>query len=228
MGGDGAGPAGVVPSPAPQVKNDGMAEKIDFKKTLDTYRAKRGQFSLIDVPDLRYLMIDGEGDPNTAVFGEAIETLYPIAYKIKFLSKRELERDYVVPPLEALWWAPDMSAFTTARDKSAWSWTLLLMVPHWIDDDLFTAGREQAAAKSTSTSWDDVRFEVLREGRAVQTLHVGSFDDEADVLAELHDTYIPGNGLRMAGKHHEIYLSDFRKVAPDKQRTILRQPVTAA
>lgn len=196
-------------------------DKTDFKKTVDAYRAQRGRFRTIDVPDMQYLMADGHGDPNSSpAFTAAVEALYPVAYKLKFASKRDLGRDYVVPPLEGLWWAEDMDAFTTARDKSQWDWTLMLMVPDWIDRAMFTAAVERTGAK-------DVRLQTLSEGRCVQTLHVGSFDDEAAVLARLHHEVIPGNGLRMAGTHHEIYLSDFRKVAPDKQRTILRQPVAA-
>jgi hypothetical protein len=202
-------------------------DKIDFRRTLDAYRAQRGRFRIVDVPDMRYLMADGHGDPNTSpAFTETIEALYPVAYKLKFASKRELGRDYVVPPLEGLWWAEDMDSFTTARDKSRWSWTLMLMVPDWIDPAMVTTAVEQARAKHQPARLDEVRLQNLAEGRCVQTLHVGSFDDEADVLARLHHEFIPGEGLRMAGTHHEIYLSDFRRVAPDKRRTILRQPVT--
>ncbi|GAB91670.1 hypothetical protein GORHZ_141_00450 [Gordonia rhizosphera NBRC 16068] len=206
---------------------DGMAQaKIDFKKSLDSYRAAHGEFRVLDVPTLRYLMIDGHGDPNTSsAFAQAIETLYPIAYAIKFASKRELGRDYTVPPLEGLWWAQDMNAFGERRDKSRWDWTLMLMVPDWIDGDMVTAATEQVRAKKQPARLDDVRFEDLSEGRSVQTLHMGSFDDEAPVLAAMHDEFIPGHDLRKVGKHHEIYLSDFRKVAPAKLRTILRQPV---
>jgi hypothetical protein len=205
-----------------------MTNKIDFRKTLDAYRARADQIRILDVPDLRYLMIDGHGDPNTSpAFTEAVETLYPVAYKLKFTSKNELGRDYVVPPLEGLWWAEDMAAFTTTRDKSRWDWTLMLMVPDWIDQATFVTAVERAGAKKQPPRLGDVRLESLAEGRCVQTLHVGSFDDEAAVLARLHHEFIPGQGLRMAGKHHEIYLSDFRKVAPEKQRTILRQPVSS-
>jgi len=206
-----------------------MAEKIDFKKTLDAYRATRGEFRIVDVPDMWYLMIDGVGDPNTSpAFADAIESLYPVAFTLKFASKRELGRDYVVPPLEGLWWSEDMASFTSARDKSHWNWTLMVMVPEWIERDLVAAALDRVAATSTPVRLGDVRLEPLAEGRCVQTLHVGSFDDEADVLAELHDEFVPGNGLRMVGKHHEIYLSDFRRTAPEKLRTILRQPVAAA
>jgi hypothetical protein len=202
-------------------------DKTDFKKTFDVYRAQRGRFRIVDVPDMQYLMTDGHGDPNTApAFTEAIEALYPVAYKLKFASKRDLGRDYVVPPLEGLWWAEDMESFTTVRDKSRWDWTLMLMVPDWIDQNMFTTAVEQTRAKHQPARLDDVRLQTLSEGRCVQTLHVGSFDDEADVLARLHHEFIPGHGFRMTGTHHEIYLSDFRKVAPDKRRTILRQPIT--
>jgi hypothetical protein len=206
-----------------------MTNKIDFKKSLDAYQAKRGQFRIVEVPDLQYLMIDGHGDPNTSpAFTQALEALYPVAYKLKFASKRDLGRDYVVPPLEGIWWAEDMDSFTTSRDKSRWDWTLMIMVPDWIGQDLFTAAVDQVGAKSRPARLGDIRFESLSEGRCVQALHVGSFDDEAGVLAQMHHEFIPGNGLRMIGKHHEIYLSDSRKVAPEKQRTILRQPIRPA
>src|SRR5690606_21869432 len=203
-----------------------MPEKIDFKKTLDSYRARQNEFRIVDVPEMQYLMIDGHGDPNTSpAFGEAIETLYPVAYKLKLSSKRDLGRDYVVPPLEGLWWADDMDSFTVARDKSRWDWTLMLMVPDWIGEAMFSAALDEVRDRAAPARLDDVRLESLVEGLCVQTLHVGSFDDEAPVLARMHDEVIPGRGLRMTGKHHEIYLSDFRKVAPEKRRTILRQPV---
>ena len=203
-----------------------MTDKTDFKKTLDAYRAQRGRFRIVDVPDMQYLKIDGRGDPNTSpAFAEAVGALYPVAYKLKFASKRHLGRDYVVPPLEGLWWAEDMDAFTRARDKSRWDWTVMLMVPDWIDRTMLATATEQVAAKDRPVRLDDVRLEELSEGRCVQTLHVGSFDDEAEVLTRLHHDLIPDSGLRLTGKHHEIYLSDFRRIAPDKQRTILRQPI---
>lgn len=202
--------------------------KVDFKKSLDSYRARHLEFRVLDVPSLQYLMVDGHGDPNTASeYADAIGALYPIAYKIKFASKQELGRDYVVPPLEALWWASDMDVFTAARDKSQWDWTAMIMVPDWITSDMFDDAVAKAAAKNRSTSLDGVRFERLDEGCCVQTLHIGSYDDEAEVLAELHQEFIPNAGLRMTGKHHEIYLSDARKVEAAKLRTILRQPVNS-
>lgn len=200
--------------------------KIDFKKELDTYRAKRGQFRLLDVPPLQYLMIDGHGDPNTAPqYAEALEALYPAAYKLKFASKRQLGRDYVVMPLEGLWSADDMDAFTTARDKSKWQWTMMVLTPDWITEELLDAAITDMTAKDPPARLRELRLETLREGTCVQTLHVGSFDDEGPVLAKMHEVAIAAEGMRMAGRHHEIYLSDPRRTAPEKLRTILRQPV---
>ncbi len=200
--------------------------KLDFKKAHDSYRARSGEFRVIDVPAKQYLMLDGHGDPNTAKdYADALAALYPVAYKLKFASKRDLERDYVVPPLEALWWAADMAAFTSARDKSQWEWTAMIMTPDWITAELFADTVTAVAAKDRPASLDKVRLETLEEGLCVQTLHIGPYDAEAGVLADMHDHFIPQAGLQMSGTHHEIYLSDARRVEPAKLRTILRQPV---
>jgi len=203
--------------------------KVDLTKRLDGYRARVGEFRLIDLPPSRYLAIDGHGDPNTApAYAEALEALYPVAYALKFASKRELDQDYVVPPLEGLWWADEMDAFTTARDKSRWDWTMLILIPEWIEDALVEAVIADVRTKKAPVRLDDLRILPLSEGLCLQTLHIGSFDDEAPLLERMHDEVIPEQGLRLAGLHHEVYLSDARRVAPEKRRTILRQPVTPA
>ncbi len=200
--------------------------KVDLKKQIPTYSAAAGEFAVVDVPPLQYLMIDGHGDPNTSpAYREAVTSIYPVAYKLKFASKQELGRDYTVMPLEALWWADDMSTFTSARDKNRWDWTLMLLVPDWLDHDHVERARK-AAARSDAPALDRVRVERLEEGRCVQTLHVGPYDAEGPVLQAMHHEVIPGHGLRMTGKHHEIYLSDARRTDPAKLKTILRQPVT--
>lgn len=204
-----------------------MPDKADLKRSLDSYRARAGEFRLVDLPTMHYLMIDGVGDPNSAVFSEALESVYPVAYSLKFASKAR-GRDYVVPPLEGLWWAEDMDLFTTARDKSKWSWTMMTLVPHWLDREDVAAAVETVAATRRPPRLDDVRLGLLAEGRCVQTLHVGPFDAEGPVLKKLHHDVIPSQGLRPVGRHHEIYLTDIRRSAPEKQRTILRQPVTDA
>ncbi len=204
-----------------------MAAKVDFKKTLDTYRSAVGVFRIVDVPARQFLMIDGHGDPNSAPsYTNGLQALYPVAYTIKFASKTDLGRDYVVPPLEGLWWADDMEAFTGSRDKSCWDWTMMLMVPDWIGREHFESAVERVTAKDPPVRLGDVRLECFDEGLAVQTLHVGPFDDEGPVLDRMHHEIIPGNGLALTGKHHEVYFSDFRQTAPEKLRTLLRQPVT--
>ncbi|MDX2399419.1 GyrI-like domain-containing protein [Microbacterium algeriense] len=207
---------------------------IDPKKTIDAYRAKRGEFRVLDVPPLQYLMIDGSGDPNTApAYAEAVSALFPLAYTLKFASRTELGIDTVVMPLEGLWHADDMESFTSRRDKSAWEWTLLLLVGDHVTRPMFadaveTVARKAEKKKEPLPALPRVRLETLAEGRCVQTLHVGPFDDEGPVLDEMHHRFIPENGLRMTGRHHEIYLSDVRRTDPAKLRTILRQPVAAA
>jgi hypothetical protein len=203
--------------------------KTDFKKSFDPYRARVGEFRIVEVPPLQYLMVDGHGDPNTAPeYADAIGAVYPVAYTLKFASKQELGRDYVVPPLEALWWAADMEVFTSARDKSRWDWTVMIMVPDWITREMYDEAVAKAAAKDPPAGLDGLRLETLREGTCVQTLHVGPYDAEAEVLAELHDHVIPDAGLRMTGKHHEIYLSDPRRAEPARLQTIVRQPAEPA
>jgi hypothetical protein len=200
--------------------------RVDLKKQIPVYTAPHGRFEIVTVPPLQYLMLDGHGDPNTAPeYTAALGALYPVAYALKFASKRELDRDYAVMPLEALWSADDMAAFTTARDKSQWDWTLLNLVPDWIAPELVETAREKATAKADAAALAALRLETLDEGLCVQTLHVGPYDAEGPVLAELHDEFLPVQGLRPTGRHHEIYLGDPRRAAPEKLRTILRQPV---
>lgn len=198
---------------------------MDLKKHLDSYAARRGEFRVLEVPPLRYLMIDGSGDPNTAEsYADALATLYPVAYALKFASKAR-GQDYVVPPLEALWWADDMRTFTSARDKSSWQWTAMLLVPEWVTDEAVAETITTVGETKQPPSIDLLRLEPLTEGLCVQTLHIGPYDDEGPVLAELHDRFLPDEGLELTGRHHEIYLSDPRRAAPEKLRTILRQPV---
>ena len=200
--------------------------KMDFKNSLDCYRAKPGEFRVLEVPPMQYLMVDGHGDPNSSQeFVDAVQALYPVAYKLKFASKQDLGRDYVVMPLEGLWWSENMATYTTARDKSRWDWTMMSMVPDWITRELFHTVVARVAAKNPPTGLERVRLETLEERQCVQTLHLGSFDEEAETLEQMHNQFIPAFGLKMTGKHHEIYFSDFRKTEPNKLRTILRQPV---
>ena len=200
--------------------------KVDLKKQIPTYAAPHGRFEIVAVPPMRYLVIDGAGDTNTSrAYADALATLYPVAYALKFLSKRELDRDYVVMPLEALWWADDMAAFTAARDKGRWQWTAMILVPEWIDDAQVDFALQTVRVKGIAPALAALRVDMLDEGLCVQTLHIGPYDEEGPVLEAMHAAFIPEQGMRMTGRHHEIYLSDPRRAAPEKLRTILRQPV---
>jgi hypothetical protein len=201
--------------------------KVDFKKELKhLYQPPAKDFVVVEVPPMRFLMIDGHGDPNTAPeYQEALEALYGVAYKLKFLSKKQLGKDYVVAPLEGLWWAEDMDTFTVRRDKSAWDWTMMIMQPEWITPEMFTAVAEQVGGQKDLPALPKLRLEDYDEGLAVQILHVGSYEDEAPTLRRMHAEFIPKNSFEPRGKHHEIYLSDPRRVAPEKLKTVLRQPV---
>jgi len=199
--------------------------KVDFKKTLKHLYNPPKKFGIVDVPEMQFIMLDGHGDPNTAQeYKDAIETLYAVAFKMKFVSKKTLEKDYTVPPLEGLWWAEDMATFTT-REKSAWDWTMMIMTPDWITAEIFADAVEQVRKKKNPAALDKVRLERYHEGLSAQIMHVGSYDDEGPVLAKMHSVFIPENGYVENGKHHEVYLSDPRRVTPEKLKTVLRQPI---
>ena len=184
-----------------------------------------GEFTVVEVPPLDYLTVDGHGDPNSApAYRDAVTSLFPLAYALKALG-RQLGHDHVVMPLEALWSAEDMAAFTTRRDEARWDWTLLVLVPDWVTPEHVDSARTAVARKGRAPSRTDVRLERYDEGLCVQTLHVGRYDDEAPVLAAMHDEFVPAQSLRMTGRHHEVYLSDPHRTAPERLRTILRQPV---
>lgn len=203
-------------------------EKVDFKKTMKAFwQPPAGRFVLVELPPLPFLMIDGAGDPNTSAdYKRALEWLYSVSYGVKFMSKKELERDYTVAPLEGLWWADDMDSFLT-RDKDAWSWTMMIMQAAWITPQMIARATDKAAAKLGAVP-ANLRLETLEEGLCVQTMHVGSYDDEGPVLRRLHEEFLPENGLVETGRHHEIYLSDPRRTLPEKLKTVLRQPVRRA
>jgi len=200
--------------------------KVDYKKELRTlYGGRVDEVVAVEVPAMNFLMIDGHGDPNTSAdYADAIQTLYPLAYAIKFLCKQDQLEDFGVMPLEGLWWAEDMREFTTA-DKRNWLWTAMIMQPPVVTAELFERAVEQVAAKQSPRLLGDVRFERYDEGRAAQVLYLGPFSGEAPTIERLH-AFIAEQGGRLeaAKHHHEIYLSDPRRTEPSKLKTIIRQP----
>jgi hypothetical protein len=200
--------------------------KIDYKKELKLlYAASAKQAVLVDVPTLSYLSIDGTGNPNTSsAYQEAVQALFSLAYTIKFaLKKSSAPIDYAVMPLEGLWWVDDMRQFSVAR-KDEWKWTLMIMQPAIVTQPIVEACRAELARKKDLAALSQVKFAAFNEGKAAQVLHIGPFSEEGPTIQKLH-AFIQANGLKLAGKHHEIYLSDIRKAAPEKWKTIIRQPV---
>jgi hypothetical protein len=204
---------------------EGAVEKTDFKRTLKSlYDPPADAFVTVDVPEMRFVKADGAGDPNSAsAYRHAVEWLYGTSYAVKFAAKAALGRDYVVPPLEGLWWADDPASFVSRR-KDAWRWTMMILMPDFIPPAMV----EEAVAKTgrkLGGAPQSLRLEAFAEGHSLQIMHIGSYDDEGPVLARLHDEIMPRAGMTFNGPHHEIYLSDPRRVVPSKLRTILRQPV---
>lgn len=199
-------------------------EKLDLRKLYkDLYNPSKKEFSLIEVPPLKYFMIDGVGNPNTSQrYADAIQTLYSFAYTLKFHVKKTQDFDFTVMGLEGLWWMPDMNEFSLEK-KDQWCWTAMILQPDFITDDLFVAVRDQVLSKGKAPLASETRFETYSEGLCAQILYLGAYADEGPTIAAMHQ-FIHEQGCELTGKHHEIYLSDARRVAPEKNRTILRQP----
>jgi hypothetical protein len=199
--------------------------KLDLKQALKPYfHAPRGRFVELMVPEATFLKVDGSGDPNaSADFRVALQWLYGLAYPIKFASKARLGRDYTIPPLQALWWSDDPGTFVR-REKDRWNWTVMLMLPDFVPEALFQAAVERLQARRPDCP-ESLRREPFAEGRVLQGLHIGSYDDEGPMLAHLHDQVMPAAGLTFNGPHHEIYLGDPARSPPERLKTILRQAV---
>ena len=199
-------------------------ETLDLRRELAGCYAPSRTPALVDVPDLGCLLVDGRGDPNTSpAYRVAVESLFTLSYTLRFSVKKEGLLDYKVMPLEGLWWTPDMADFSV-DDKDAWSWTMLIVQPDVVDQARLDQARSTAAARKALPGLDEVRLERWTEGLCAQVLHVGPYAEEGPTIAALHE-FIAARGLDLSGKHHEIYLGDPRRSAPEKLRTLLRQPV---
>ena len=202
-------------------------QKLELKNILKTFYSAKPAPIFLKIPAMNFLMIDGTGNPNTAPeYAEAVQALYSVAYTLKFKIKKELQIDYPVMALEGLWWTPDMQLFS-ADKKDDWLWTMMISVPEIITESLVISACAEAARKHNLPALSRLRFEPFNEGLSAQILHIGPYADEAINISKLHE-FIHSNGYTFDGllqKHHEIYLSDPRKTAPEKLKTIIRQPV---
>jgi len=200
-------------------------QKVDLKRELKhLYRPSAKEVVQVEVPTFRFLMIDGEGDPNTShEYAEAVEALFSVSYTAKFMVKKGAQEiDYAVMPLEGLWWSDDMSAFIT-NDRSKWRWTMMIMQPHFVETDVIEESIADVKRKKTLPAVGELRLESFTEGLCAQTLHVGPFTEEGPTIQRVHDFIAARSAL--AGKHHEVYLSDIRRADSSKWQTIIRQPM---
>lgn len=205
----------------------GTDAKLDYKKEFkQLYSGRVGKPVVVEVPKMNFLMIDGQGDPNISQeYIDAIQTLYPVAYTIKFTSKLKYGKDFGVMPLEGLWWTEDMADFSTS-DKNNWLWTAMIMQPEVVTKELFDEAIDQVRQKKNPPALDKLRFESYNEGRAAQVMYIGPYSDEGPTIQKLHEfIHEQGGKLTDTNKHHhEIYLGDPRRVDPSKLKTIIRQP----
>ena len=201
-------------------------EKINYKKKLQhLYKPSVKEVEIVEVPQMNYLMIDGDGGPNHPTFQNAIEVLFPLSYTLKFMIKKsDIGIDYGVLHLEGLWWADDMSSFIKDK-KDDWKWTLMIMQPELITNEMVVEAVNQVRVKKNPTSLPLVRFESINEGKVAQIMHIGPFSEEGPTVQKLH-SFIKDSGKKIIGKHHEVYLSDIRRAAPEKWKTIIRQPMS--
>ncbi|WP_027417250.1 GyrI-like domain-containing protein [Aneurinibacillus terranovensis] len=198
--------------------------KIDYKKELkNLYNSPKQKNIMVEVPEMNYVMIDGAGNPNTSPdYKDAVEALFSVSYAVKFLSKNR-GTDYMVLPLEGLWYADDMNTFDP-DDKNSWKWTMMIMQPNHITNGMVETAMEVAQKKKNPRALSKIRFESYVEGLSAQILYIGPYANEHPTIMKLHD-FIRENGYSRKGHHHEIYLSDPRKTHPEKLKTILRQSV---
>jgi hypothetical protein len=197
---------------------------LDYRQEYAELYGARREPEVIDVPPLSYLMIDGQGDPNVSRdYADAVEALFSLSYTVKFALKRASGIDLRVMPLEGQWWCEDMRRFSV-HDKAAWSWTMMILQPPEIGATLVEECRHTLAKKKPLRALERLRHATLEEGLCAQVLHVGPFTDEGSTVERLH-AFIELQGAKLSGRHHEIYLSDIRRAAPGKWRTIIRQPM---
>jgi hypothetical protein len=202
-----------------------MPDKIDLKKEYKKlYNPSDKTPEIIEVPEFKFLMIDGKGIDNEE-FQFSIQALFGVSYKVKFMIKKEKSIDYVVMPLEGLWWADSMNDFLNGN-KETWKWTLMIMQPDFVKEEIIHKAIKEVKNKKSIASLDNLRFEKYEEGISGQIMHVGPFSEEHQNIVRIHKL-IEESGGKFNGKiqkHHEIYLNDFRKTTPEKLKTVLRQP----
>lgn len=197
-------------------------EKIDLKKVdKELYKGNVGEFKKVFCDKAYYLAIDGGGNPNdNPDYINKIASLYKVIYGIKMSLKKE-GKDFVVMPLNGLWWSEDYDNFINDV-REQWKWTMMIRVPDFVTEKELIERKEILKDGELYSYIEEIRYIEYTEGDAYQTLYVGPYSEEGDTVAKLHKTILE-NGFKLNGKHNEIYLSDPRKTEPSKLKTIIRQ-----
>ena len=208
---------------------------FDYKKEYKEFYMPKNKPSIVDVPKMNYIAVRGKGNPNDedGEYKQAIGLLYGIAYTIKMSKKTEHQIngffDYVVPPLEGFWWQEGINGIDYSH-KEDFCWISLIRLPDFVTKADFDWAVEEAT-REKKTDFSNVEFLTYQEGLCVQCMHIGSYDNEPATV-ELMDSYAQENGyvtdISATRYHHEIYLSDARKVAPEKLKTVIRHPIKKA
>ncbi len=188
------------------------------------YLPPSDEFVLVDVPEMRFVAIDGNGANDRESLETAVKWLFTTIYPTKQIAKERMGRNFVEPPLESLWWADDMQDFVCGR-REMMNWRMMIVTPDWMTQAMLDEGIAQASARFGKPP-AEIRFEAYHEGLSVQIMHIGPHKEESAIVERLHREYLPAHGLTPHGAHHEIYLNDPKRVAPEKCKTVLRQPVT--
>lgn len=203
-----------------------MANKLDYKKIFkEFYSQSSKKVSILEMPKLKYLMINSHGNPNTSKeYRDAVEALFSLSYTVKFMIKNgDLKIDYGVMPLEGLWWTDNINDFS-ADNKDMWKWCSMIMQPDIVTEDYIEKALYEVEKKKKLSSLSKIEYKEYDEGLVAQIIHMGPYSDEGPTVEKLHN-YIKECGYELRGVHHEIYLNDPRRCLPNNIKTIIRQPI---
>lgn len=204
-----------------------VAEKLNLSKSDKEYYSAKENAQIIELGDYPYLTIEGKGAPESSDFADAIGKVYKVAYTIKFMQKAE-NLDFVVPKMESEWFIDgdqnnQKNFSNTPREQ--WKWKIHIRMPISVSEQIFNRAIQEISTKKSNLDVTKVKYEIIRQGKSVHCLHIGSYDDEECTLAKI-DKVIQEEKLTITGYHKEIYLNDPRKTTEEKLRTIIRYPVS--
>lgn len=201
-----------------------MDDDIFLSRLKELYHPPQNSFTLIDIPDVRYMAIDGYGDPQQTGIKSAMQWLWSIAHFMLPIAKQHLGKNFSYPPIECLFWADEPEDFMN-KNQSKWHWRAMVVLANFFTPAMFAKAVSQAESKNKATAPDSLRIIELSEGKSVQIMHIGDYQQIATICGEIYQNYLPQNKLKPNGYYHEIYLNDPNRTAPEKRKVVIRQPV---